>query len=147
MCTYIMHLASNELISVTILLLYTDSPFRLSLLIFLSQHKRTFSQTILTLSVSILHIPFSLFCIAYFSFHFTYTKCFQIKFHSLPYRLFKVPAFPKQCTVSVTFHRITQGMFLEAFQMSLTTTVLSDDNQFPCDLNPFTLPGIRIIFT
>lgn len=61
MCVYVhMHnvFASNELISVTILLLYTDSPFRLSLLIFLSREKRTFSQTIMTLSVSILHIPF-----------------------------------------------------------------------------------------
>lgn len=37
MCVYIHNVfASNELISVAILFLYTDSPFRLSLLIFLS---------------------------------------------------------------------------------------------------------------
>lgn len=62
MCVYV-HInnvfASNELISVSILLLYTDSPFTLSLLIFLSCGKGTFFQTIMTLSVSILHIPFS----------------------------------------------------------------------------------------
>lgn len=33
-------------------------------------------------------------------------------------------------------HNPTWRMFLERFQMSLTTLVLSDDNQFPCDLNP-----------
>lgn len=136
MCVHIHNaFASNELISVTILLLYTDSLFRLSLLIFLSWRKRTFSKTIMTLSVSILHIPF-LFCIAYLAFFFTYTRCLHIKFHSLPYWLFKVAAFPEHCTISVTFHRIIRGMFLEPFQRFVTTMVLSDDNQFPCDLNP-----------
>lgn len=99
--------ASNELVSVATLLLYTDSPFRLSLLIFLSREKRTFSQTIMTLSVSILRVPFSFFCTAYFSFHFTYSKCIQIKFHSLPYSPVHVVAFPEQSTVTVTFHGIT----------------------------------------
>lgn len=45
-------------ISASILLLsYTDSPFRLSLFIFLRRGKRTYSQTTEALSVLILHIP------------------------------------------------------------------------------------------
>lgn len=99
---------SNELISVTILFQNTDFPFRLSPLIFLSRDRSTFSPTIITLSASILHIPISFFfCIAYFSFHFTYTTCLQIKFHSLPCSPSKELLFPEQCTVCVTVHSIT----------------------------------------
>lgn len=59
-----------------------------------------------------------LLCIAYFSFHFTYTTCLQIKFHSLPYRPFKVLAFPEQCTEGVTLHSVTrEECFWKPFQM------------------------------
>lgn len=80
MCVHIHNVfASNELISVTILLLCTDSPFRLSLLIFLSGRKRTFSQTIMTLSVSILHIPFPfLHSLVQFPFYIHQMPSYQI---------------------------------------------------------------------
>lgn len=127
--------ASNELISVTILLLHTDSSFRLSLLMFLSRDKSTFShRDFVSLNFT---YSYFLLCIAYFSFHFTYTTCLQIKFHSLPYRPFKVLAFPEQCTEGVTLHSVTrEECFWKPFQMLLTTTVLSDDSRFPCDLDP-----------
>lgn len=51
--------------------------------------------------------PFPFFCIAYFSFHFTYTTCLQIKFHSLPCSPFKELIYPEQCTVCVTVHSVT----------------------------------------
>lgn len=116
--------ASNELISVTILLLYTDSPFRLSLLILLSWEKRTFSQTIMTLSVSILHIRFSPF----FAYPTTISlldtpEAFKSNFtphHFLLMFFFffsKGLAFPEQCRVNCDFSQNhTQGMFLDAFQ-------------------------------
>lgn len=58
--------ASNELISVTILFLYTDLPFRLSLLILLSPERGTVTPTIMTFSVQ---FTFFLFLLKYIT-HF-----------------------------------------------------------------------------
>lgn len=87
MCVYVhMHnvFASNELISVTVLSLYKGSPFTLSLLILLSERKRTFSQTITTLSVSILHIHFPfLHSLVPFHFYIQQMSSSQISQHPI----------------------------------------------------------------
>lgn len=60
-----------------------DSP-PLSLVISLSRDEGTFHPTVVTLSVSILHIPIFLFCITYFKFPFYIRHMRRIKFHSRP---------------------------------------------------------------
>lgn len=60
-----------------------DSP-PLSLVISLCWDEGTFHPTVMTLSVSILHIPIFRFCITYFKFPFYIRHMRQIKFHSWP---------------------------------------------------------------
>lgn len=140
-CAYVLihdACASNELISVSAPLLYTDSPFTLSLLILLSCGKGTFPQTIATLSHSMLHSPLFLFahlrqilvlhtpdavksdltpC------HTGYSVCSRVSNGSTVHK----------CDFSPNH---APGLFLAPGQRAPTPTVLSDDNRLPRDRNP-----------
>lgn len=123
--------ANNELISVTILLLYITSPFKPSLLIFLCWRKKTFSLTIMTLSVPILHISFPfLHSLLLFPFYIHQMPPSWISSHAI--LVIQRTGEPGPVCRKRNFSQIMhckQGVYLEHFQMVAVTTVLSDDNQ------------------